>query len=68
MPTINQIINQGRKKVILSRKALMEEEYDRLRQEMLESLEEGQVIKGIVRRLTQFGSFVDIGGVDGLFL
>ena len=59
-------MNQGRKKVILSRKALMVEEYDRLRQEMLESLEEGQVIKGIVRRLTQFGSFVDIGGVDGL--
>jgi 4-hydroxy-3-methylbut-2-enyl diphosphate reductase len=59
-------MNRGRKKVILSRKALMEEEYDRLRQEMLENLEEGQVIKGIVRRLTQFGSFVDIGGVDGL--
>ena len=59
-------MNRGRKKVILSRKALMEEEYDRLRREMLESLEEGQVIKGIVRRLTQFGSFVDIGGVDGL--
>jgi small subunit ribosomal protein S1 len=59
-------MNRGRKKVILSRKALMEEDYDRLRQEMLESLEEGQVIKGIVRRLTQFGSFVDIGGVDGL--
>jgi 4-hydroxy-3-methylbut-2-enyl diphosphate reductase len=59
-------MNRGRKKVILSRKALMEEEYDRLRQEMLESLEEGQVIKGIVRRLTQFGTFVDIGGVDGL--
>ena len=59
-------MNRGRKKVILSRKALMEEEYDMLRQEKLENLEEDQVVKGIVRRLTQFGSFVDIGGVDGL--
>lgn len=59
-------MNRGRKKVILSRKALLEEEYARLRQEMLENLQENQVVKGIVRRLTQFGAFVDIGGVDGL--
>jgi 4-hydroxy-3-methylbut-2-enyl diphosphate reductase len=44
----------------------LEEEYARLRQEMLENLQENQVVKGIVRRLTQFGAFVDIGGVDGL--
>lgn len=59
-------INRGRKKVILSRKAVLEEEYARIRQEMLDSLQENQVVKGIVRRLTQFGAFVDIGGVDGL--
>lgn len=59
-------INRGRKKVILSRKAVLEEEYARIRQEMLENLQENQVIKGTVRRLTQFGAFVDIGGVDGL--
>jgi 4-hydroxy-3-methylbut-2-enyl diphosphate reductase len=59
-------MNRGRKKVILSRKAVLEEEYARLRQEMLENLQEDQVVTGIVRRLTQFGSFVDIGGVDGL--
>ncbi|MDD3652791.1 MAG: bifunctional 4-hydroxy-3-methylbut-2-enyl diphosphate reductase/30S ribosomal protein S1 [Desulfotomaculaceae bacterium] len=59
-------INRGRKKVILSRKAVLDEEFARLRQEMLESLQEGQIVKGIVRRLTQFGAFVDIGGVDGL--
>lgn len=59
-------MNRGRKKVILSRKAVLEEEYARLRQEMLENLQENQVVKGIVRRLTQFGAFVDIGGVDGL--
>lgn len=59
-------INRGRKKVILSRKAILEEKYARIRQEMLENLQENQVIKGTVRRLTQFGAFVDIGGVDGL--
>ncbi|OPY58925.1 MAG: hypothetical protein A4E55_00531 [Pelotomaculum sp. PtaU1.Bin035] len=59
-------INRGRKKVILSRKAVLEEDFARLRQEMLENLQEGQIVKGIVRRLTQFGAFVDIGGVDGL--
>lgn len=59
-------INRGRKKVILSRKAVLEEEYARIRQEMLENLQESQIVKGIVRRLTQFGAFVDIGGVDGL--
>lgn len=59
-------MNRGRKKVILSRKAVLEEEYARLRLDMLENLQEDQVVKGIVRRLTQFGAFVDIGGVDGL--
>lgn len=59
-------MNRSRKKVILSRKAVLEEEFARVRQDMLENLKEGQVVKGIVRRLTQFGAFVDIGGVDGL--
>lgn len=59
-------MNRGRKKVILSRKAVMEEDFARLRQDMLNNIQEGQVVKGVVRRLTQFGAFVDIGGVDGL--
>ncbi|OPZ74403.1 MAG: hypothetical protein BWY80_00593 [Firmicutes bacterium ADurb.Bin456] len=59
-------LNRGRKKVILSRKAVLEEEYARLREELLANLQENEVVKGIVRRLTQFGAFVDIGGVDGL--
>jgi 4-hydroxy-3-methylbut-2-enyl diphosphate reductase len=59
-------LNRGRKKVILSRKAVLEEEYAKLREELLANLQEDQVVKGIVRRLTQFGAFVDIGGVDGL--
>lgn len=59
-------LNRARRKVILSRKAVLEEEYARKREELMASLEEGQVVKGVVRRLTNFGAFVDIGGVDGL--
>lgn len=59
-------LNRPRKKVILSRKAVLEEDYARLRVDMLDKLQEGQVVQGVVRRLTQFGAFVDIGGVDGL--
>ena len=59
-------INRPRKKVILSRKALLEEEYALKRDEMFDTLQEKQVVRGIVRRLTNFGAFVDIGGVDGL--
>lgn len=59
-------LNRGKRKVILSRKAVLEEEYARNREELLNSLEEDQVVKGVVRRLTNFGAFVDIGGVDGL--
>jgi len=58
--------NQDKGRVVLSRKAIVEEEANRLRAETLASLQEGQVCKGIVRRLTNFGAFIDIGGVDGL--
>lgn len=59
-------INRARKKVILSRKAVLEEEYARNREEMFGNLRENQVVRGTVRRLTSFGAFVDIGGIDGL--
>jgi len=59
-------INRGRKKVILSRKAELEREHAQRRQELLSRVGEGDVVRGVVRRLTQFGAFVDIGGIDGL--
>lgn len=59
-------LNRPRRKVILSRKAILEAEYQKKRQELLDNLQEGEVIKGIVRRLTNFGAFMDIGGIDGL--
>ncbi|MCG8400456.1 MAG: 30S ribosomal protein S1, partial [Firmicutes bacterium] len=59
-------LNRGKRKVILSRKAILEEEHTRKREELMANLAENQVVKGQVRRLTNFGAFVDIGGVDGL--
>lgn len=62
---ILELNRQGRK-VILSRKALLEEEYQKVKESFWSTIEEGQTRKGIVKRLTDFGAFVDIGGCDGL--
>ncbi|WP_214731026.1 30S ribosomal protein S1 [Exiguobacterium sp. s195] len=59
-------IDREKTRVILSHKAVVEEEMSAKKSETLESLEVGQVIEGTVQRLTDFGAFVDIGGVDGL--
>ncbi|MGA8943018.1 MAG: 30S ribosomal protein S1 [Thermoactinomyces sp.] len=53
-------------KLILSHKAVLEEEQEQKRNQRLRELEEGQVLEGTIQRLTDFGAFVDIGGVDGL--
>ncbi len=59
-------LNRAKNKVVLSQKVVLEEELTRKRQQTWENLEVNQIRKGIVRRLTNFGAFVDIGGVDGL--
>ncbi len=59
-------LNREKDKVILSRKKVIEEENLRKKEETLQSLEIGSTIPGVVRRLTDFGAFVDIGGIDGL--
>ena len=59
-------LDPDKNKIILSRKVILEEEYSRKRSELLNNLEENQVVKGTVKRLTNFGAFVDIGGIDGL--
>ncbi|MFD2704422.1 30S ribosomal protein S1 [Salibacterium lacus] len=53
-------------KLILSQRAVLDEEADQQKKELLENLQVGDVVKGTVQRLTDFGAFVDIGGVDGL--
>jgi 4-hydroxy-3-methylbut-2-enyl diphosphate reductase len=58
--------NRSKGKVVLSRKVLLEEERETRKKELLDSLKVGDRIKGEVKRLTDFGAFVDIGGIDGL--
>lgn len=58
--------DRSHNKLVFSPKAVLEEEYQKKRKETWEKLAEGQTIKGVVRRLTNFGAFIDIGGVDGL--
>jgi len=59
-------VDRPKGRVILSHKNAVTEERAKAREELLASLEEGQVREGIVRRLTDFGAFVDLGGIDGL--
>lgn len=59
-------INRRRSNVIVSRRVLLEEERDSKRQDLLRTLEEGQVVKGKAKNITEYGVFVDLGGLDGL--
>ena len=52
--------------VVVSRRAVLEERNSVVREELLGSLEQGQVVKGIVKNITDYGAFVDLGGLDGL--
>ena len=59
-------LDRQRNNVVVSRRAVVETESSAEREELLASLQEGQSIKGIVKNLTDYGAFVDLGGVDGL--
>jgi small subunit ribosomal protein S1 len=59
-------IDQKRNNVVLSRRAVVEKEYSAEREELLASLEDGVVVNGIVKNLTDYGAFIDLGGIDGL--
>jgi len=59
-------INRRRSNVIVSRRVLLEEERESLRKGLMETLEEGQVVTGKVKNITEYGVFVDLGGLDGL--
>jgi len=59
-------VDRARKRVVVSQKQAVEEERRRRRERTLASLEENKVYRGIVRRITDYGAFVDLGGVDGL--
>lgn len=59
-------LNRRRGNIVLSRRAILEEERESARQETLAHLEEGKVIKGVVKNITDYGVFIDLGGIDGL--
>ncbi len=59
-------IDQKRSNVVVSRRAVVENESSVEREEMLEQLNEGAITKGVVKNLTDYGAFLDLGGVDGL--
>lgn len=59
-------LNKRRGNVVLSRKVLLEKERETLKEETLANLQEGQVFQGIVKNVTDYGVFVDLGGIDGL--
>ncbi len=59
-------LDRKRNNVVLSRRAVLEESQGEERQKLLESLQEGAVVKGIVKNITDYGAFVDLGGIDGL--
>ncbi|MFP4154198.1 MAG: 30S ribosomal protein S1 [Halothiobacillaceae bacterium] len=59
-------LDQKRNNVVVSRRAVVEEEYSAEREALLEQLQEGMVLRGIVKNLTDYGAFLDLGGIDGL--
>jgi small subunit ribosomal protein S1 len=58
--------NKRRGNIVLSRRALLEKERERQRRETLQTLEVGQIVDGVIKNLTDYGAFIDLGGIDGL--
>jgi len=66
LPFLIVELDEDKNRLILSHRAVVEKEKEEKRQDILDHLEAGQVLEGTVQRLTNFGAFVDIGGIDGL--
>src|SRR5882757_3611129 len=58
--------NKKRGNIVLSRRVLLERERDQMKQKTLQTLEEGMTVTGTIKNLTEYGAFVDLGGIDGL--
>ena len=59
-------VNKKRGNIVLSRKVLLEEENAEKKKQTLETLAEGKVLRGVVKNITDYGAFIDLGGIDGL--
>ncbi len=58
--------NKKRGNIVLSRRAILQEERNKMREEILTQIQEGMIVKGIVKNITDYGAFIDLGGIDGL--
>ena len=58
--------NQKRNNVVISRRAVLEESREQMKEQLLEKLQEGAIIEGVVKNITDYGAFIDLGGLDGL--
>jgi small subunit ribosomal protein S1 len=58
--------NKKRGNIVLSRRAILQEERNSMRGEILEQMQEGMIVKGVVKNITDYGAFIDLGGIDGL--
>ncbi|MFO0676381.1 MAG: 30S ribosomal protein S1 [Polyangiaceae bacterium] len=58
--------NKKRGNIVLSRRVLLEKERDQIKTKTLQTLEEGKVVRGTIKNITEYGAFVDLGGIDGL--
>ncbi len=59
-------LDRRRNNVVVSRRAVVEQEYSAEREALLQNLQEGQIVDGVVKNLTDYGAFLDLGGIDGL--
>lgn len=59
-------LDRKRNNIVVSRRAVVESEYSAEREQLMEKLQEGAILKGVVKNLTDYGAFVDLGGIDGL--
>ncbi|WP_394839751.1 30S ribosomal protein S1 [Pendulispora rubella] len=58
--------NKKRGNIVLSRRVLLEKERDQIKTQTLQTLEEGKIVRGVIKNITEYGAFVDLGGIDGL--
>lgn len=59
-------LNKAKGNIVLSRRAILEVERETLRKDILENIKEGQIVRGTVKNITDYGAFIDLGGIDGL--
>src|SRR5206468_8148181 len=59
-------IDEARRNIVVSRRKLLEDQREDMKKKLLGEIEEGQIRKGVVKNIAEFGAFVDLGGIDGL--